>query len=330
MPLSLGLPCTLEYEYGRGGLGAPVHGTSGCPYHASGKTGVGNMDPLCENLSYYFPPADGSLYMEVAFSRLSLFEGGAHELAATVPTRRHRDEKNTAKTCAHASAEPVLYPFLSARLARSHTNKAGEEWVRMHEVPGDAPTTRRVPWRWGTWIHKAKTDLPIFRPPTGPCTWKSLFPDYLYLGSRSRACSVGSNTTSQRREKGARDMCKCISGTGFMPLSLGSACTLEHEYGRGGLDAPEYGTRKCPYHAPGTTGVRNMDALSENRSAHFPPADGSLYMIVAFSRISFLWELGARLRRRFQHDVTQTRKISQKHVQMHQQNRSYTPFFRLA
>jgi len=201
MPLSLGLPCTLEYEYGRGGLGAPENGTSRCPYHASGKTGVGNMDPLCENRSYYFPPADGSLYMEFAFSRLSLFGGVAHELAETVPTRRHRDERNKPKTCANASVEPVLYLFLWARLAHSDTNKAGEDWVRMQKVPGDAPTTRRVPRGWGTWIHQAKTDPPICRPLTGPCTWKSLFREYLFYGSWSQACGDGSNTKSQRREK---------------------------------------------------------------------------------------------------------------------------------
>ena len=73
LPLSLGLPCTLEYEYGRGGLGAPAHGTIRCPYPASGKKGVGNMDPLCENPSSYFPPADGSLCMEAACARLSSF-----------------------------------------------------------------------------------------------------------------------------------------------------------------------------------------------------------------------------------------------------------------
>ena len=72
--------------------------------------------------------------------------GVGYKPAATVPTRRHRDEKNKPKTCANASAEPDLYPFLSARLARSHTNAAGGDWVRLNMVPGDAPTTRRVPW----------------------------------------------------------------------------------------------------------------------------------------------------------------------------------------
>jgi len=121
-------------------------------------------------------------------------------------------------------------------------------------------------------------------------------------------------------------MCKCISGTGLMPLSLGLPCTLEYEYGRGGLGAPAHGTIRCPYPASGKKGVGNMDPLCENPSSYFPPADGSLYMIVAFSRISFLWELVTSLRRRFQHDVTETRKISQRPVQVHQQNRFYTPF----
>ena len=155
------IPAIISRNANRGGLRATENAATNCLYVGPSTSEAGNLDPLCDNRSAHLTPADGSLYMIVAFSRLSLFGGGAHELTATVPTRCHRDEKNKPKTCAHASAEPVLYPFLSARLARSNTNKAGEDWVRMHKVPGDATITRRVKRMREAWIHCAINNPPI-------------------------------------------------------------------------------------------------------------------------------------------------------------------------